>query len=439
VPAAIDPTTAELERKLANAVADERRRTERNIQAGVLQRLAAMRILVTSVLESAHDSLGRPLDDIARGIDLAMAELSETISSSQPTLISEHGLGGALFESTRGTTVAVAVEDQLRRRHPARAELAVYYACREATQNAAKHAGEHVTVTIRLVDVQRGIDFQIVDDGVGFDPMEAKWGAGLLNIRERTQAAGGTVTIQSTPGAGSIVSGSVPDVLPEPDLAGRDTVHDGAATHSSLRRQIVAETDTERRRIMRDLHDGAQQRLVALRVRIGLATDRAPAASLELATLERLAVDLDHAIAELRDLVRSLLTPSEQVAVAPALRRVTRHWPMEIRVRERNVGRHDRAIEDAVYGCVLETLQDARANPQINKDASAVVSLFEAPEAIHFFVRGRGDGFDLARLSANESAGNIVVRAAVAGGSLSMSAISGGVLIRGSIPIASGA
>ena len=124
--------------------------------------------------------------------------------------------------------------------------------------------------------------------------------------------------------------------------------------------------------------------------------------------------------------------------MAPALRNVTRHWPLQVRVRERNVIHHDRDAEATVFGCVLEALQHARAQRDRAGASSAVVSLVQAPDAIHFVVRGRGRAFDLGRPAAHASAEHVVDRASAAGGSLSYQALPGsGIVIRGSIPLSS--
>jgi signal transduction histidine kinase len=178
---------------------------------------------------------------------------------------------------------------------------------------------------------------------------------------------------------------------------------------------------------------------VALRVKVSLGIERADASSSERATLERTATELDLAIGELRDLARGLLVSSGATAVAPALRNVTRHWPMAVHVRERNVNAFDPKVEAAVYGCVLEALQHARAQRAPAAKSSAVVSLVGVPDAIHFVVRGRGTAFDLGRATAHDSAEHIADRAHAAGGSLSFEALPGrGLLMRGSIPLTGG-
>jgi signal transduction histidine kinase len=378
--------------------------------------------------------------DIRVAIDAAIAELRDTISPTEPGLIAEQGVGRALAALPMPAASTLTIRDKLSGRHPARVEQTVYFACREAIQNAMKHAGTHARMTIRLSDRGSGMDFAAIDDGTGFDLEAVHPGVGLMNIRERVESAGGAVRVTSEPGRGTTVGGFVPDVL-----AQADSVHIDPADDAALRTQIVLETDAERLRIVRDLHDGAQQRLVALRVRISLATEAAASSEAERRTLKRLGADADMAIAELRDLARSLRVRSNETAVAPALRSATRNWPMEVRVRERNLGRHDQAVEQAIYSCVLEALHEARAQRGQSPGARAVVSLFEAPNAIHFVVRDRNlstqDPFGApgAGTATDEgSAGHLDDRAAIVGGSVSVFAVPGRSVVRGVIPIAAG-
>ena len=89
----------------------------------------------------------------------------------------------------------------------------MYFACLEALQNAMKHAGDDVTVRIRLWEADERMHFEVRDGGVGFDASATTGdghGHGLLNMRDRIDAVGGTATIGSQPGVGTVVAGYVP-------------------------------------------------------------------------------------------------------------------------------------------------------------------------------------------------------------------------------------
>ena len=80
---------------------------------------------------------------------------------------------------------------------------------REALQNVQKYA-DASRVSLRLAQVEGTLEFEVVDDGNGFDPASAKKGAGLTNMSDRLDALGGHVELESQPGAGATLRGSIP-------------------------------------------------------------------------------------------------------------------------------------------------------------------------------------------------------------------------------------
>jgi signal transduction histidine kinase len=86
----------------------------------------------------------------------------------------------------------------------------LYFACLEALQNVAKHAGREAQVTIRVRCPDEKLTVRIEDDGCGFARIPAREGVGLTNIRDRIAAVGGTVRITSTLGRGTVVAVALP-------------------------------------------------------------------------------------------------------------------------------------------------------------------------------------------------------------------------------------
>jgi signal transduction histidine kinase len=76
-------------------------------------------------------------------------------------------------------------------------------------QNAAKHAGRHVRVTVRLSRDEDELAFSVEDDGCGFEPASAK-GSGLVGMEDRIASLGGRLEVSSTRGHGTTVAGAVP-------------------------------------------------------------------------------------------------------------------------------------------------------------------------------------------------------------------------------------
>ena len=89
-------------------------------------------------------------------------------------------------------------------------EAAVYFCCLEALQNVAKHAGPDAIAAVHLtVDAGR-LWFEVTDDGPGFDVADARHGTGLQGMADRLAAVGGWLLLESAPGGGTRVGGSVP-------------------------------------------------------------------------------------------------------------------------------------------------------------------------------------------------------------------------------------
>ena len=96
------------------------------------------------------------------------------------------------------------------RRHSPELESAVYYSCHEAVQNASKHGGPAVAITVVLSEHADELSFEVIDDGTGFEPSTSRSGAGLQSMRDRLGALGGRLSVVTEPGKGTTVAGSVP-------------------------------------------------------------------------------------------------------------------------------------------------------------------------------------------------------------------------------------
>ena len=177
-----------------------------------------------------------------------------------------------------------------------------------------------------------------------------------------------------------------------------ESLADLQVTNEQLRRsrtRIVTAADAERRRIERNLHDGAQQHLLALAVTVGLVrqmvAEGEPADEIE-AMLAQLGDDVNAAIAQVRELAQGIY-PALLMdgGLEAALRAVAGRAPMSVTIDTVGVGRYPPNLEAAVYFCALEALQNvAKHAPQ----SSVVVNLEERDEVLHVSVRDDGPGFD---------------------------------------------
>lgn len=202
----------------------------------------------------------------------------------------------------------------------------------------------------------------------------------------------------------------------------------------SSRQRIVLAQDAERRRLERDIHDGAQQNLVALSMKLRLAQELAekdPAKATEL--MEELQADTAEALQALRDLARGIHPPVlTDRGLEAALEAHARRCPLPVTVRAAGIGRHPANIEAAAYFCASEALQNAVKH---SGATSLTVEVAVRDGSIKFSVTDDGSGFDP---SGVESSGitNMTDRLAAVAGALEITSTPGhGTTVRGLIPI----
>jgi signal transduction histidine kinase len=208
-------------RRLVETADAERQRIERDLHDGAQQHLVGLRVkleLATDAIKSDREQGERMLGEIGLQLDEALDELRSLAQGVYPPLLAEHGLGEALKSAARRCAVPVSVQTRDLGRYPADVEAAVYFCCREALQNIAKHAGHDAIGTLRLWEERARLRFEIADSGVGFSAEATSSGSGIVNMHDRLEAVGGTVVVSSHAGAGTLAAGYVP--LPSSTHAG---------------------------------------------------------------------------------------------------------------------------------------------------------------------------------------------------------------------------
>ena len=203
---------------------------------------------------------------------------------------------------------------------------------------------------------------------------------------------------------------------------------------SESRSRILSVIDRDRLRIERDLHDGAQQRLIALKIAAErgaekVATDTDEAAAL----LRRIGSDAGAALDEVRALARGVYpTLLVDHGIVEALRDAASRSAIGAEVRARGVRRYPQEVEAAVYFCCIEALQNAEKH----SGATAVrIDLIENGE-LRFEVRDDGCGFDPAGQDHGSGLGNMSDRVAAVGGKLRIDSVSGGgTRVAGHVPM----
>lgn len=197
----------------------------------------------------------------------------------------------------------------------------------------------------------------------------------------------------------------------------------------SSRQRLVTAQDEARRALERDLHDGAQARLVALRLKVGLAATQAAAltgrsdADPLRTTIERLAEDVDAAIRSLRDLGRGLHPPLlESEGIAAAIRAGSRGLPLDVEIEVERVGRFALAVEAAVYFSCLEGIKNAATHAAAGR---VRITLSSSDGILRFVVEDDGVGFDPSLVTPGHGLSNLHDRLAGLGGRITVDAAPG--------------
>ncbi|MEX0651296.1 MAG: ATP-binding protein, partial [Actinomycetota bacterium] len=138
----------------------------------------------------------------------ALDDLRDLARGIYPPLLADKGLGAALAAQARKAAVPTTVEAADLGRYPQDVEAAVYFTCLEALNNTAKYA-EASRATIRLAQRNGALEFSVSDDGRGFDQTQTTHGTGLQGIADRLDAIGGSIRVESTPGAGTTLLGVI--------------------------------------------------------------------------------------------------------------------------------------------------------------------------------------------------------------------------------------
>ncbi|MDQ3210713.1 MAG: sensor histidine kinase, partial [Actinomycetota bacterium] len=203
----------------------------------------------------------------------------------------------------------------------------------------------------------------------------------------------------------------------------------------AAQKRLVAAQDEERRKLERNIHDGAQQQLVALQVRQRLAeqiVDRDPAKA--KAMLAELQSDTGQALDDLRDLARGIYPPLlADKGLEAALQAQVRKATLPVRIEAVGVGRFSQEIEAAVYFSTLEALQ----NTAKYADATAVtVAIRRDDHQLRFTVTDDGRGFDPASNGYGSGLQGIADRLGALEGEVTIESAPGrGTVVAGRLPV----
>jgi PAS domain S-box-containing protein len=196
--------------RIVRAGDEQRRRLERNLHDGAQQRLVSLALTLRLALRQIEldqtESVQASLTAAAEELDLALEELRELARGLHPAALTEQGLAPAIQAVARRLPIPVHIRAP-GERLPDGIEATVFYIVSEALTNIVKHArASEANVDIK-VD-RDTLRFEVTDDGRGgADPAA---GSGILGLRDRAEAVGGTLFVISPPGNGTVVTAQLP-------------------------------------------------------------------------------------------------------------------------------------------------------------------------------------------------------------------------------------
>ncbi|MFC7620348.1 sensor histidine kinase [Microlunatus sp. GCM10028923] len=209
--------TVELEASRARIVQAqdaERRRIERDLHDGVQQELVALVAklgLTRSTLRRDADRAGRLIEELQGEVVRIVDDLRELAHGIHPSVLSDEGLVAAVESSARRMPIPVTVSTStgLRNaRFPVEVEESAFYFVAESLTNVLKHA-RATNAAIDLVATDGSLQLEVRDNGSGLPPMVCS-GSGLIALRDRIEAVGGTVRVGNAPAGGATVHARLP-------------------------------------------------------------------------------------------------------------------------------------------------------------------------------------------------------------------------------------
>jgi signal transduction histidine kinase len=237
------------------ATADEtRRRLERDLHDGAQQRLVHAIValkLAGKALDQGDEKADGLVHEALENAESANAELRELARGIMPAILTRSGLSPALEAVADRSPIPVVLDVRTDGRLPERAEVTTYFVISEALTNATKHSRAS-SVQVRVESIDGEVRLSIDDDGIGgADPAR---GSGLVGLRDRVEAVGGTLTVHSPSGGGTHLRVELPLATHEAATAARPL--QGEPNHPAAERkhgvEVAVGAEGEADQIVRD-------------------------------------------------------------------------------------------------------------------------------------------------------------------------------------------
>jgi signal transduction histidine kinase len=196
-------------KRIVAASDDARRRIERDLHDGVQQQLVSLGLEVGKLEAGLRsgDKLKQPLASVSDSVGSVLDSLVEVARGIHPAILSQGGLEAALHGLARRAAVPVELDARIDDPLPDEIQVAAHYVASEALTNVAKHARASV-VHMGVTTAGEALTLVIRDDGVGGADLGR--GSGLVGLRDRVEALGGTITIDSSAGKGTCIAVTLP-------------------------------------------------------------------------------------------------------------------------------------------------------------------------------------------------------------------------------------
>jgi signal transduction histidine kinase len=188
----------------------ERRRLEHNLHDGAQLTLTMLAGQLATAREDSRRVPGQApalFEDAEKNVLVAIDQLRELAHGIHPTILTDLGLAEAIRALTDGSPVPIQLLELPSGRLDPSAEATAYYVVAEALTNAQRHAHAE-TITIRVAESARALRIEVGDDGAG--GANERFGSGLQGLRDRVEAVGGALRIESVSGRGTLVRADIP-------------------------------------------------------------------------------------------------------------------------------------------------------------------------------------------------------------------------------------
>jgi len=206
--------------RIVAAADDARRRIERDLHDGAQQRLVSLALQLSAVQAALPPEDAVRLDRAVSEAAAAAEELQEIARGIHPAVLADGGLRPAVRALARRSSVPVDLTLRVPERLPEHVEVSAYYVIAEALTNAAKHArASAVTVTVEADAAGAVLSAEIRDDGVG--GADFLRGTGLVGLKDRAEALGGQIYLDSAPGTGTSLRVELPLAAENGDVTSR--------------------------------------------------------------------------------------------------------------------------------------------------------------------------------------------------------------------------